>query len=88
MKQYDLAITTAHAYFVISNCLDAFNTLSANILCEDQNLVFDLEAAEITTLCSGKQEFFCRLAEGETRIISHKGPSINKLWLHLPVGRV
>jgi hypothetical protein len=52
MEQHDLSITTTDTDFVISNCLNAFYTLSTNILSEDHNFIFNLEAAEITTLCS------------------------------------
>ena len=54
MEQYDLAISTAYTYFVIRNCLNAFDALGANVLCEYHDFIFNLEAAEVTTLSTCK----------------------------------
>jgi|LauGreDrversion4_2_1035121.scaffolds.fasta_scaffold392445_1 hypothetical protein len=50
MEQNNLAITTTYTNLIISNRLNALDTLSADILREDHNFVLDLETAEITTL--------------------------------------
>lgn len=58
MEKHDLSITTTDTNLVISNCLNAFDTLSTDILSEDHDLVLDLETAEVTTLSTGKEELF------------------------------
>ena len=85
MEQNDLTIATTDTYLVISNCLNTLNTLCANILSEYQNLVLDLEAAEVSTLSTSEKEFLSRLAECEAAVISDKGSRIYKLRLHLPI---
>jgi len=54
MEQYDLAITTSNADFIRCDCLDAFDALSADVLCKDHQFVLDLEATEVSTLCACK----------------------------------
>jgi hypothetical protein len=58
MEKDDLSITTTNANLIIGDCLNTFNSLSANILSKDHDLVLDLETAEITTLSTGKEKFF------------------------------
>ena len=63
MEKDYLSISTADANFVISNCLNALDALCAYILCENHNLVLDLEATEVTALSTSKQELFSGLAK-------------------------
>ena len=77
MEQNDLSITTTDTDFIISNCLNAFYSLSTNILGEDHNFIFNLEAAEITTLGSCKQEFFIRFAEDQAWIVTDISSSVD-----------
>jgi hypothetical protein len=63
MEKDYLSITTTDANFVISNCLNAFDALCAYILCENHNLVLNLETTEVATLSTSKQELFRGLAE-------------------------
>lgn len=88
VEQNNLAITTADTDFIIGNCLNTFDTLSAYILCENQNLVFDLEAAEISTLCTSEKEFLGWLTESKAAVISDKGSSVNEFGLHLSISRI
>ena len=88
MEQYNLAITTANTNLIICNCLDALDALCADILREDQNLILDLEAAEVAALGTSKQEFLSWLTEGKAAVVSHKCPSVYKFWLHLTIGGI
>jgi hypothetical protein len=63
MEKDYLSITAADANFVVSNCLNAFYSLCAYILCEHHNLVFNLETTEVAALSTSKQELFSGLAE-------------------------
>ena len=76
MEKHDLTFTTCDTYLIISNCLNTLDALSTNILGEYKDLVLDLEAAEISTLRTTKQELLCWLAESEATVVSHKSASV------------
>ena len=76
MEKHDLTVTTCDTYLIISNCLNTLDALSADILGEYKDLVLDLEAAEISTLCTSKQELLSWLAESEATVVSHKSSSV------------
>jgi hypothetical protein len=63
MEKDYLSITTADANFVTSNCLNALDALCAYILCENHNLVLNLETTEVAALSTSKQELFSGLAK-------------------------
>lgn len=91
VEQHNLTVTTSNAYLVIGNCLDSFNTLSANRLTEDEHLVFDLERAEVTRLSSGKQELLVWLRESHAGIVSDHSSCLHgfvfalaKCWIKRP----
>ena len=85
MEQYDLAISTAYTYFVISNCLNAFDALGANVLCEYHDFIFNLEAAEVTTLSTCKQEFLSRFAEHQACVVANVCASVDEFGLNLTI---
>lgn len=82
MEQHDLSITATHAYLIFRYCLYAFDALRAYVLREHQYLVLNLEAAEVSTWSSGKQELLSGFTESETCIVSYVCPRVYKLWLH------
>eukprot|EP00349_Pseudokeronopsis_sp_Brazil_P003165 CAMPEP_0202959566 /NCGR_PEP_ID=MMETSP1396-20130829/3749_1 /ASSEMBLY_ACC=CAM_ASM_000872 /TAXON_ID= /ORGANISM="Pseudokeronopsis sp., Strain Brazil" /LENGTH=48 /DNA_ID= /DNA_START= /DNA_END= /DNA_ORIENTATION= len=47
MEQHHLPISASHAYLIGGDCDDGFDALGADVLGEDEDLVFDLEAAEV-----------------------------------------
>jgi hypothetical protein len=49
MEKNNLAISTTNTDFITCHGLDTFNTLSADILCKDEEFIFDLETAKIST---------------------------------------
>lgn len=91
MEKNNLAIATSNADLVIGDCLDALDALSADILGEDEEFVFDLEAAEVTTKGASVEELLTGLAEGKAAVVSQKCTCVYQLrlalscgWVHLP----
>jgi len=63
MEQHNLSITATHTDLIICNSLNTLNTLSADVLSENENLVLDLETAEVSALSTSEEEFLIGLAE-------------------------
>ena len=47
MEKDYLTITTSYTNLIIGNCYDALDALSTDVLGENQDLVLNLEAAEV-----------------------------------------
>lgn len=63
MEKNNLTITTSNADFISCHSLDTFDSLSTYILSENEYLILDLEAAEISTLSTSEKEFFSWFAK-------------------------
>lgn len=85
VEQNDLAISTAYTYFVIRNCLNAFDALGANILSEYHDFIFHLEAAEVTALSTCEKEFLCRFAEHQACVVANVCASVDQFGLNLTI---
>lgn len=77
MEEYDLSITATYANLVTSNSLYAFNALSTYILSENQDLILDLEATEVSTLGASEEEFLSWLTKSKATVISDECSSID-----------
>ena len=55
---------------------------------ENQNLVFDLEAAEVTTLGACKDEFLSWFAKDYTGVFPHEGASVDEVICALAVSGI
>jgi hypothetical protein len=49
VEKHDLTITTTYADLIFSDSLDAFYALRTHVLSEYQDLILDLETAEVST---------------------------------------
>ena len=85
MEKNDLSIATRNTDLITGNSLDLLDSLCADILCENEDFVLDLETAKVTALCASEQKFFSRLAESETSIISDKCSSVHQFRFDLAI---
>jgi hypothetical protein len=85
VEQNDLPVTTTDTDFIISNCLNAFNALSADILRENKYFILHLETAEVSTLSASEKELLAWLAESQATVISNECASIDQFRLDLTV---
>jgi len=83
MEQDDLPISTTNTDLVFCNCLDAFDSLGADGLTENEHSIFDLEGAEVSRLGSSEQELFVGLGECHASVISNHGSSLHRFILAL-----
>ena len=79
MEEDDLSVTSSNADFISSDCLNALDTLSADILGKDKQLVFNLEAAEVSRLSTSKEKLLVILGEDQTTVISDERPSVDQV---------
>ena len=79
MEQDDLAISSTDADLVVSDCLDALDTLCTDRLTEDKHLVLHLIRAEISRGASNKHEFFIWLGESNALVVSYHSSSLHHL---------
>jgi hypothetical protein len=71
MEENNLSITTTNTYFIIGNCLNAFDTLSTHILSKYKQFILHLKAAKISRLCSSKEKLLIGFAENQAGIVPH-----------------
>jgi hypothetical protein len=88
VEQHNLSISTSNANLVVSYSLDTLNALSADILSENEELVFHLERAKVSTECTSEKEFLAWFAESKARVVSNKRSCVNELMCHLAICRI
>jgi len=91
VEEDDLAITTSNADFVVSNCINLLNTLSADTLAKNEHLVFDLIRTEVSRGATNEHELFVGLGESDALVVSDHRTCLHdfigalaKDWVELP----
>ena len=79
MEEYNLSIATSHTDLVMSNCLNALDSLSTYRLGENKHSVLDLVRAEVSTGATNKHELFVGLGESDALVVSNHCPRLHQL---------
>jgi hypothetical protein len=79
MEEYDISVSSTNCNFIMSYRDDTLDPLSTDVLSKDKELIFDLEAAEVSTRGSSEEVLLVWEGEAHAGVVSHEGSSRNEL---------
>lgn len=95
MEKNNLSISSSNTDFVVSDCVNALDSLGTNWLRENKHFVLYLVWAKVTAAASNKHELFIWLWESHALVVSYHRSGLNLLvwtltlnWVQRPQGKL